>query len=458
MSKRLRFLPVLAVAAFLAGCEGPCNKIDLIGGPLLTSGSADFTTVAAVGTGLSAGFQSGGLVNRHQVRAFPALFAAHVGGTVLADGTGGFTFPAINGNGIDTLLRLVSLSPLVISKSGRTGDPATFTNVGQAADYHNLAVPGQLAADVVDSTLYAFVPNPVRQSAVFFDGIYRHRGLGLQQLVRRAPTFVTFELGLSEVLGAVTTGSEGVFPSASFDLALRNAVNGLHAALPNTKAAILNVPDVTALPFCTTFLPATLSTVTGTPVALIGHAGPLSPTDLVLLTAKDSLVVGTGFPVGGYNYLNPAAPGNGRPLLDAQVLDDAEQALVDLAVFNMNATIDSLVANRPWAAKVDVNALMAGIAANGFRIGSTEYTTEFVTGGLVSLDGVMPGDLLQAILCNALIDAVNDRFGATVPRLILSNYTTPSSSRLRPASGDGARPVLSGGPGVAPGTPAAASR
>lgn len=438
MRKTLRFLPVLAVAAFLAGCEGPCSKIETISGPALTSGTADFTSVAALGTSISAGYQSAGLVGRHQARAFPALFAQQVGMTVLATGQGGFTFNGINNDGIPTLLEIKSLSPLVISNAGRTsGAPE---NNAQATDYHNLAVPGLLAADLVDSTLYTVDPNSVRGAGynkTFFNLVLRSRGLAVQQVARRAPTFVTFELGASEVLGATTTGTANVFPVANYVAAVRGALASIHATLPNARVALFNVPDVTRLPFCTTFSPVTISTITQTPVALIGPNGSLSPTDLVLLTAKDSLVVGTGFPVGGYNYLNPAAPGNGRPLLNGQVLDDAEQATINATTFNMNAALDSIAANRPWVAKVDFNGLLAGIAANGFTLGATTYTTDFVTGGLFSLDGVSPNDFLHAIACNAMIDAVNARFGATVPRLNVANYATASSSRMRPAGGDG---------------------
>lgn len=442
MKTLLRILPVLAVAAFLAGCEGPCKKIDTISGPAPTSGSADFSNVAAVGTTISAGYQSSGLVNRHQVRAFPALFAAHVGRTVLADGTGDFTFNAINNDGIPTLLEIQSLSPLVISNAGRvSGAPL---NNAQATPYHNLAVPGQLAVDLVDSTYYTVDPNPVRGAGynkTFFNLVYRHSAgfpRGIVQLVMRQPTFVTYELGANEVLGAVTSGSTSVFPTANYVAAVRGALNALHAALPNTKVAIVNVPDVTSIPFCTTFPPVTLSTITGTPAALLGPNGALSPTDLVLLTAKDSLAVGTGFPVGGFNYLNPAAPGNGRPLLGSQVLNDNEQETIRTAIFNMNAALDSLVANRPWAAKVDLHALLADMKANGFRLGATTYTTDFVTGGLFSLDGVHPNDLAHAIVTNALIDAVNARWGATLPHLNVANYATTTSSRLRPAgSGEG---------------------
>jgi hypothetical protein len=101
----------------------------------------------------------------------------------------------------------------------------------------------------------------------------------------------------------------------------------------------------------------------------------------------------------------------------------------------MNATIDSITANRPWTTKVDWNALATSIAAEGYSVGSVTYTNDFVTGGLVSLDGIHPTDLGHAILCNTLIDAVNAQFGATIPRLNLSEHATTTSSRMRPAAG-----------------------
>lgn len=433
MKNLLRTLPVFAVAAFLAGCQGPCQSIFPISGPTLTSGTADFTNVAAVGTNFSAGFQSDGLVSRHQVRSFPAAFAQHLGMTLIGEGNVGFTFNGIGGDGIDTLLEIKSLSPLVINRHGRTA--GTALNLGQVSDYHHLAVPRQLAADMLDSTYRGPVystPPP----AGFFSLVYRGRGLGVQQVIRRAPTFITYEFGINEVLGSATSGGAlAVFPSANFDGAVRQTLNSIHAALPNTKMAVFNVPVVTRLPFFTTFSPVTADLATGTPLALIGPNGALSPTDLVTLNAKDSLARGTGFPVGSYNYVNPAAPGNGRPLTNVQVLNDAEQATINAAIFNMNASIDSITANRPWTAKVDWNALADGIAAEGYRVGSVLYTTDYVTGGLVSLDGIHPTDLGHAIICNTLIDAVNAQFGATIPHLNLAERATATSSRMRPANG-----------------------
>jgi hypothetical protein len=439
MNKLIRTLPVLAVAAFLAGCEGPCNKIDTISGPGLTSGTADFTTVASVGTSISAGYQSGGLVNRHQMHAFPALFAAQVGKTVVANGTGDFTYDGISNDGISgypptyTLLEIKSLSPLVINNVGRT--PGGPQNLPQATDYHNLAVPGEVAYDMVDSTFRG----PV-YATTMFNLVYRQRGLGVQQVVRRAPTFITYEFGANEVLGSSTAG---VAPSAgllaTYTPAVRGALGSIHAGLLNTKVAIFNVPNVTSIPFFTTFRSVTIDLTTGAPVALIGPgSAPLDPGDLVLLTAGPGLASGRGFPVGSYNYVNPSAPGTGAPLTDAEVLNTAEQSAVASAISGMNASLDSIVANRPWTVMVDMNGLLADISANGYHLGSTTYTSSFVTGGIFSLDGVHPTDLAHAILCNKLIDAVNAGFGSTVPRLNVANFATATSSRMTPAGGEGA--------------------
>jgi hypothetical protein len=435
MKKLIRILPVLAVAAFLAGCEGPCNKMPAINAPDLTSGSADFGTVASVGANLSAGFQSGGLVNRHQVRAFPALFAAQVGRTVLADGTGDFTFNGISNDGIPTLLQITSLSPLTISNAGRvSGAPQ---NQGQATDFHNLAVPGELALDMVDSTFRSVY------ATTYFNMIYRQRGLGVQQVIRRAPTFLTYEFGFNEVLGAYSSGGvTAVFPTENYVTGVRTALDQIHALLPDAKIAVCNVPNLLGFPFGRTFSTVTLSTVTNTPVALLGPGNaPLAPGDMILLTAKNSLAAGVGFPIDSYNYVNPDAPGTGTGLANSQVLDEAEQILVSTGIVNMNAALDSIVANRPWTVLVDLRALFTDLVTDGYHLGAADYTTAFVTGGLFSLDGIHPTDMTHAIACNALIDAVNAKWDATIPHLNISDYATVTSSRMRPAGGEAMLPV-----------------
>ena len=440
MMKHIRIGMILALAAFLAGCQGPCDKLGTITAPTTTSGSADFSTYVAVGTSISAGYQSGGLVDRHQVRSFPALFAQAIGKTVLQNGQGQFTFPAVDHDGIPALTHVASFSPLVITSAGATtGAPENFA---QATPYHNMAIPGALLIDFADTTNYYATKLPPagigRTNFTMFNIVTRHRGSVLQQVLALRPTFMTFEYGSNEVLGAATAGSTAyLFPSAVYTSVLTQCMNAIHTYSPGTKVALFNVPNVTSIPFCTTFKPYTRSLTTGQVVTLLGPGRtPLSPTDLVLLTAADSLARGTGFPIGAYNYVNPAAPGNGRPLLDSQVLSTTEQATIGAAITAMNAAVDS-VATRPWIAKVDFNGLLSGLATNGYDLGSVHYSTAFVTGGIFSLDGVHPTDLGHAIGTNALIAAVNARFGSTIQPLTVSKYTTSSASRMVPVTEDG---------------------
>ncbi len=430
MKKYIRFAPVLVLAAFIAGCQGPCDKIDAINAPELTSGTADFTRYVAAGTSISAGYQSSGVVNRHQVTSFPALFAQQVGYTVLASGQGTFSFPAVDGNGINPLLQLRSISPPIISNSGLS--PGNPINALWAHDYQNLGVPGAIAFDFGDSTRYPTNP--------FFALVGRHQGTIAQQMLRQGPTFISWEYGANEVLGSATAGVSTLpVPPAQYAAIVTGSMNAIHAAVPNAKLAIFNVPPVTAIPFCTTFKPYTKSLTTGLVVPLIGPSGPLDPTkDLVLLTAQGLLATGAGFPVGSYNYINPAAPGTGVGLPDAVVLSASEQDALNLAISQMNAAVDS-VALRPWVVKVDLNGLLSRIATEGYTLGATHYTTAFVTGGLFSLDGVHPTDLGHALIANTMIDAVNTRFGATIPHVNPADVASTTSSAARPAiAGDDA--------------------
>ncbi len=439
MMKRIRIGMVLALAAFLAGCQGPCDKITSITAPTGGNGSLDVTTFVAAGTSISAGWQSGGLVDRHQTHSFPAIFAQAIGKSVLTNGQGSFTFPAVNHDGIPALTRIQSLSPLIISSAGQTqGAPANFS---QNFAYNNMGIPGALAVDFVDSTNYHATVGPPagigRSDFTMFNLIQRGRGTIAQQVVSLDPTLISFEYGSNEVLGSATAGTTALlFPSATYAALLTGSMNFIHTFAPTAKLALWNVPNVTSIPFCTTFKPYTVSLSTGLPVALKGPGNAdLAAGDLVLLTAGPLLAAGDGIPVGAYNYVNPLAPGTGNPLPGAVVLSVSEQSAIATTISNMNAAIDS-VATRPWIAKVDLNGLLADAAVNGIQVGATHYTSAFVTGGLFTLDGVHPSDVAHAVAANALIDALNARFGASLQHVNVASYATNTASSAHPVTRD----------------------
>jgi hypothetical protein len=422
-SMRIKLAVVLALAAVLGGCSGPCSKIEPINGPSLSSNGVDLSTYVAVGTSLSAGYESGGIVDRHQVHSFTALFATQIGKTVQIDGKGTFTQPTVSPDGLDTLLEIKSYSPLIISRSGRAaGLP---TNLTQAFPYHDLGVPGALLSDLADGTNYPANP--------FFGLILRGQGTILAQALSLSPSIISLEYGANEILGFATRGlPPNPSTGAAYAQLMTNALNSIHTALPGTKVAVFNVPDVTGIPFFTTFPAFTLSTTTGAPLPLVGASGSLQLGDLVLLPAANAIATGTGIPTGGYNYVNPAAGSNGQPLPESLILRASAVADTRTQITKMNAVVDS-VALRPFVTRVDFAGLLADISANGVQIGTNLYTSEFITGGLFGLDGVHPSDLGYALIANRMIDAVNARFGSAIPLVNPSQYASANASRAQPA-------------------------
>jgi hypothetical protein len=422
-----------AASLLLSGC----GKIAAIEKPVVKSGTADFSVYAAMGTSISAGEQSAGLVDRHQVKSFPYLFSQQVG-------VSQFTFPSINNDGIPPLLRVQSLSPLIISNAGGVlGNPIY---IAQPAPYHDMGIPFAILDDVTSELFY--YNKTVHPESVYFWLIARHLGTVLKQVTDLAPTFVTIEYGSNEALGPATRGgATPLYPGAAWAAKLTATLNAVDAALPNAKKAIFNVPDVVSVPNVTTFPPYVLDAtgspviIGGAPLTLLGlengavSATPIAPNDFVVLAAGDSLAVGTGFPVGTYSYItlpgNVHAPGNGRPLPNSMVLNATEAANIEAAVTAYNTAIATEAKTRGYAL-VDINAILRQAANGGISYQGSLYTADFITGGLFSLDGVHPNDLGQGLFCNALIEAVNSKFGSTIPLLNLSSVASATSSRARP--------------------------
>jgi hypothetical protein len=415
----------LAIAALLVPVIAGCGKIKALNAPAVKSGNADFHRYVAIGTSISAGYESGGLVVHHQQKSFVVGFAQQAGAGA-GDPTATFEIPSVSPDGIPPLLQLVSLSPPIITNVGRT--PGAPTNLTLPRPYNNLAVPGAVLPDVT---------SPARYATGAFPLVVRNLpGTILDQVALLQPTFVTFEMGANEVLGPATSGSgTPILNVPTFGGLLHNTLDSLELVAPNVKGAIFTVPDITSIPFFTTFSPIALSGL-GAPSPLIGPSGPLTPGDYVLLTAGDSLAIGTGFAVGTPSYLT-GAPGNGRPLPAGTVLDAASATTIRAAVDGYNAAIGTEASTRGWAL-VDLHGLLQQAATTGFQYQGTTYTNAFVTGGLFSLDGVHPTDLAHGIILNALIDAVNRTYQSGIPPANLSNYATATSSRITLAKG--ARP------------------
>jgi lysophospholipase L1-like esterase len=395
--------------------KGPKGRLSLALAALLAgaaSGRAQgtFSNYVAVGDGLTAGFSSGSLVQSHQANSFPALIAHQAGAP-------GFEQPLVSAPGIPAQLRLVSLSPLIIAPQSGSGSP---TNLNLARPYNNLAVPGSRVADVV---------NTVTDNGGLHDLILRRQGTALQQAVFLRPTFVTVWIGNNDALAAATSGRviEDVTLTSvhSFELNYRVIANTLAAT--GAKLAFATIPDVTSIPFVTTIASFITVPTTGQQVPLIGPNGLLTANDRVLLTAQAELAVGKGIPT--------ALGGTGQPLSDASVLSAGEIATISARVAAFNNVIRA-VASEKNAALVDINAQFSDVAQHGLPIGGLTFTSNFLTGGLFSYDGVHPTAIGYAYVANLFIDAINDKYNGEIPLVNLYPFifgTASASSGLTAA-------------------------
>jgi lysophospholipase L1-like esterase len=382
------------------------------------AGAQDFTTYLAVGDSLAAGYTSNSLIEAAQANSVPALLARQ-------GSAPDFQQPLIGDPGIPPILVLQSLipSPVIVPKSATPGQPR---NAGLARPYNNLAVPGATAADALLKTT---------DNGGFHDLILRGRGSQVLQAVGSRPTFITLWIGNNDVLGAALRGRavDGVTltPTATF----RQVYGAIVTALRATGAPVVaaNLPDPTVIPFVTTIRPYLVNPATGQPVVdangnrvpLLGPSGPLSPNAFVTLAASTLLAQGTGIP--------QAAGGNGQPLPDQVILDEAEVGIIRDHVVQNNQAIRDIcgAASIPI---VDVNSLLNEVATSGRVVGGVELTAAFLTGGIFSYDGVHPTPLGYALVANEWIRVINEELGGELEPVDLGPFLGVTSGSAAAAA------------------------
>jgi len=240
-------------------------------------------------------------------------------------------------------------------------------------------------------------------------------------------------LGNNDVLGAAISGRviEGVTltPVSQFEADYTAVVGALKAAGANLVLA--TVPDVTFIPYVTTIPPILVNPTTNQPVLingqtipLLGPNGPLGPNDRVLLPASEALAQGIGIPA--------AVGGTGQPLPDELVLSGSEVSAIQARTQAFNQIIRE-VANQTDSAVADIGALLLEGAGDGFDFGGITFTSDFVTGGLISLDGIHPTPLGYAIAANEFIRAINDHYDANIEPVDLYRFIFGSDASAIPS-------------------------
>lgn len=359
-----------------------------------------------------------------------------------------------------------------------SGDLSIFeNNVADQGPFNNMGVPG---ATVLTAILpgYGNPENGEGHYNPFFTRMTTdpQEASMLSDAADQNPTFFTVFIGNNDVLGYATSGGADpdtpITDPADFSAAYDQIIDAF--MVNGAKGAIANIPDVTDTPFFTTIPwnaleldadeaeqlnnginqmlemagldresveellgielpefnegPNPLFIVDEDPSNLIGIR-PLEKGELVLLEAQGSLEdvkdkldnadaffseIGNALSQGNFAAVKENM--QELALTDKEVLDLDEVDNIKEATKKFNTKIES-VAEEEELALVDVNSYLSEIHDEGIYVNGNKITTEFVSGGAFSLDGIHLTPVANALLANRFIQAINKTYGSTIPEV-----------------------------------------
>lgn len=402
----------LAATVTLGGCEG---KDAHLVGPV---GASAFANYVALGTGISMGVQSGGVTASMQAQAWPALLARQAGAP--------FQIPFLRSPGCTPPL----IAPLQLARylSGASAAVPDSSCAGMLGAYtpplNNLALSGATAWTSLNLT-----PRLVMAPKTTYGAANRGRYAAVlastqsqvTAMLIEKPTFVSVELGVNEVLGAVTTGL--VVPAASYGqtdpytVVPASVFAPVYAAIADSvklsraRALLFTVPRLTKLVSLRSgaelWSDRAELAAAGVNVAADCSGSPnlLFTPALVPALAATALSAGTAQPLSCTDVAGAVD----------FVLTPADVATLDAVVDQMNAQIAALAKQNGWAL-VDVNAVLDRFAAaRAPYSAAAQLGCVYPYGQYVSLDGVHPNAAGQQLLANAAAEAVNAAYGFAIP-------------------------------------------
>ena len=100
------------------------------------------------------------------------------------------------------------------------------------------------------------------------------------------------------------------------------------------------------------------------------------------------------------------------PLEDKWVLLPSEQLEIKQATDAYNQTIAAVASANSDIALVDLNSILSVASTTGLEAGEFTFTTDLVTGGLVSLDGIHLTSRGYAVMANKFLEQIDATFGS----------------------------------------------
>jgi len=383
----------------LAGCAGGSSDPFAAIKAAQAKNAGNFTTTIFLGDSLTAGYQSGSLLDTQQIHGWAPLVATQA--------TFNITLPLIAPPGAPNVLQLVSIGPppVITTATGTTTGRDNFAT--QATD---LAVPGAFVNDIAN-TVPLVNPSPgqqqINQLVLGFPGLgYGQDYSQATFAVKAQPTTIFLWAGNNDALIADLAGTPAAMTTVANFTTQYTALILELTTQTSAHLVIGNIPDVTLVPYLqpAASVLAQYSAATHLPVATLSALFGITTGDFVTpagLTQISAILAGT----------------QKTPISDPGVLTAAEVVTVKAQVVAFNAVI-AQQAQAAGATLVDINALFNQVATSGVTINGYTGTTGFL-GGVFSLDGIHPTNTGYAVIANKFIDTMNASFGSKIPDVVL---------------------------------------
>jgi len=454
----------------------------------LSSGSADFSNYVALGASFSAGYTDGALFAASQGNSFPNQLA----NTFANAGGGTFTQPLMNDNNGGLLLGGVQIADPRFYFDGAgvsmlNASPTTEVSNISPGPYNNMGVPGAKSFHMLANG-YGNIANLPLANPYFVRMASNPNASMLEDAAAQNPSFFTLSvMGGNDVLIYATSGGIGEDQTGNFDPTtygyyditdpnvFAGATDAIVSALTanGAKGVLSNTPYVTNLPYFTTVpynaVPLDAATAEQLNAGFAPYNGGLLAAEAGgLITAAERAARTINFVAGqnavtlvdedltnlaalglpsyrqatsedflvlpSLNFIGTVVGGNPQlingvsvPLEDRWVLTSNETQTVINATDAYNVTTEAIAAANGLAF-VDLKAILEEAVTSGVVYDNFNLTTQFVFGGLVSLDGVHLTSRGYAYMANKFMEAIDATYGSNFEEsnslLKASDYTT----------------------------------
>lgn len=423
MSIDRKFALVAMVGIVTAGCSddavGPLAP-DARRVSLSAAAVQAFERYVSVGTSITMGVESDGVLFRSQRNAWPAQVAAIAGVP--------FTAPEIASPGCYSPLMTPLIRQERLDGSHRTApsteDCAAVENA-VPLPANNVGMDAILTLHSLTRTPEAALASGDKRAMAQYPLVLPPNTTQIGAMLMQRPTFISIELGANEVLATVLKTSGLVIPGVTFfpPEIWKGLYNTVLNATQSTgaKALLVSVPNVTSIisvrpgtelwadreAFASYYINVSQD-CENTPNSIFVQHMVLN-TMLAAATAKAG-----GAPM-------PTLSCADVPFTADNVLTPADIALLTAVIADMNAFISAQAAARGFAL-MDINKPLADVVSQRGPFSVRDLLQcHRPYGQYVSADGIHPTEHGQALLANAAVDAINARYAlGLVPKSVTS--------------------------------------